>query len=629
MSEYPEWFEELVKKHKKEGFKAGEILAVEPQLFKRFINHLSKWVVHDVPTKTLVFLTALSAYTKNPINLFLRGESSIGKTYNVTQALMYLPEEDVWSLGGLSPTALVHDYGILIDRKGNEIDFSDRPLTRRPRKRKKETQEQFQKRLEDWQRQNKEWAERMRGSRYIVDLHKKILVFLDAPHIGTYNKLRPILSHDKEEISYKFTGKTAGGQLRTMHVVLQGWPATIFLSTEEEYIEDLATRSFTATPESHETKIRDAIRLKGDEKAFPWKYKKDPEWMLLHGYVGFLKNQLEELRVVNPFARELAECYPTFMPRCMRDFDHVTALIDVSALFHCYQRPVLAVGEEKYVLCTLRDLSLVMSILPQIEETTLTGLPGHMLDCFHKVIEPLYKERGTFDYAALTERYNQVFHRKKSSSTLRKYVMLLGQVGYIDTLPDPSDKRKTLIMVIRKLDENVFDSVIHRFSDSFTPEKFKAWFNEIKKSVLQNPKVLMPKMTSEHEADIQAIYEEHYSPTLLALEPSAPKEQISEYASKPVEGVKPQKKIEDMFRTEKNRILGISPKRRDRKPALGDVVSKLRREWTRDLETDEFMKRLEELTSSPIEAKSLFNQLAGSELFWYDKDDKTFWRWVK
>lgn len=617
MAEYPEWFTQLVKEHKKEGLKAGEMLAVEPELFKRFMDHLSRWVVHDVSTKTLVFLTALSAYTKNPINLFLRGESSIGKTYNVTQTLMYFPEEDVWSLGGLSPTALVHDYGLLVDRNGNEIDFSDKPLTRKPKKRKRETEEQFQKRLEDWQRQNKEWAERMRGSRYIVDLHDKILVFLESPHLETYNKLRPILSHDKEEISYKFTSKTAGGQLRTMHVVLQGWPATIFLSTQEEYIEDLATRSFTATPETHETKIRDAIRLKGKERAYPWKYKKGPEWMLLHGYVGFFKNQLKELGVINPFAQELAECYPAIVPRCMRDFDHVTALIDVSALFHCYQRPVLVVGEEKYVLCTLRDLSLVMSVLPQIEETTLTGLGGHILDCFHKVIEPLYKEQGAFDYAALTERYNQVFRRKKSSSTLRKYVMLLGQVGYVDTLPDPSDKRKSLIMVIKKLDENVFDSVIHRFSDSFTLKEFKGWFDEIRKSVLQKPKVLMQKMTSEHEANVEAVYEEHYSPTLLSLELLTSEEQISQYASKPVEGVKPQKTIEDMFRTEKNRI--------SRTLLTQEVLGQLRKGFQKGTQHD-FETLAQDVGLNQEEAERLFQQLVEEGKLAMDPEG--WWCWT-
>jgi len=84
------------------GFKAGCLLAVDPQLYDKFMLHLSRFVKRDEEAKNMVFLTALSAYTPEPINLFLRGESSIGKTYNVIETLKYFPEDDVWLLGGLS-----------------------------------------------------------------------------------------------------------------------------------------------------------------------------------------------------------------------------------------------------------------------------------------------------------------------------------------------------------------------------------------------------------------------------------------------------------------------------------------------------------------------------------------------
>lgn len=555
---YPDWWESLVRERKAEGLKAGELVAVEPKLFKRFMDHLSKWVVHDVSTKTLVFFTALSAYTKNPINLFLRGESSIGKSYNVTQTLRYIPEEDLLMLGGLSPTAIVHDYGVLVDRNGNPIDFSESPSSRKPKKRKSESEEDFQRRLEEWEETHKKWRDKIQNARYVVDLRNKILVFLDAPALETYNKLRPILSHDKGEISYKFTDKL-GGQLRTMHVVVRGWPATIFLSTEEEYIEDLATRSFTITPETHETKIRDAVLLQGNQDAFPWQYEKeDAEWMLLRGYIGFLRNHIPDLGVVNPFARELAEAYPTIMPRSMRDFDHIRALIKTCALFHAFQRPAICVGEKNHVMCSLRDLELVLRILPEIEETTVTGLPKHVLNCFHTIMKPLYEGNIPFNYETLTGRYNEVFRRKRSSATLRRYVMLLRQVGYVDTMPDPNDKRRSLITIIRKNEENLFNSVINNFSTSFTLEKFKEWFNGVKNCVHKNHIILMHKLTDEHEANIEDIYEQHYSPTLLSLELLQFSEQIFSDGSKPIEGVKPQKTIEKMFRTEKNRILSIS-----------------------------------------------------------------------
>lgn len=77
----------------------------------------------------MIFLTGVSAFSPNPLNLFLRGPSSIGKTYCVTQTLKFFPPESIDYLGGLSPTALYHDYGVLTDGDtGEEIDpFKDRP----------------------------------------------------------------------------------------------------------------------------------------------------------------------------------------------------------------------------------------------------------------------------------------------------------------------------------------------------------------------------------------------------------------------------------------------------------------------------------------------------------------------
>ena len=38
---------------------------------------------------------------------------------------------------------------------------------------------------------------------YIIDLSRKILIFLDQPHNQLLERLRPILSHDKKEIRLK------------------------------------------------------------------------------------------------------------------------------------------------------------------------------------------------------------------------------------------------------------------------------------------------------------------------------------------------------------------------------------------------------------------------------------------
>ncbi|MCL6579855.1 MAG: hypothetical protein K6T73_10855, partial [Candidatus Bathyarchaeota archaeon] len=298
------------------GFKAGDLLAVDPKLYSKFLRHLSRTVRRDIITKNMVFLTALSAYTPEPINLFLRGESSIGKSYNVVQALKYFPKDDVWLLGGLSPTALIHQHGLLIDKNGDLILPSSKPD-------------------KDASQEEKEaWIQKMRDSRYLVELNGKILVFLEAPHFETFNMLRPILSHDAHQISYRFTDKSGKGQLQAQHVIIQGWPATIFCSTQEKYVQDLATRGFTITPEMTQKKYEAANILTGKKSAYPWMFQHDFDYMLLEGYVHFLKNHLENIKAVDPYAIKFAQAFPSKSPRSMRDFKHLTNLIKVSALFH-------------------------------------------------------------------------------------------------------------------------------------------------------------------------------------------------------------------------------------------------------------------------------------------------------
>ena len=390
------------------GYKAGDLLAVDPQLYDKFIQHLSKTVKRDEVTKNMVFSTAISAYTPDPINLFLRGQSSIGKTYNVVQVTKYFPKEDVWLLGGLSPTALVHLHGRLVDKNGEEISVKDKP--EKPVKSDYQDNRDFTEAMREYKDNLERWKKRLEDSHYVIDLTNKILVFLEAPNFKTFNMLRPILSHDTFEISYKFADKSSKGQLQTQHVVIRGWPATIFCSTQEKYVQDLATRGFTVTPEATKEKYRNANVLTGSQAAFPWKFQPDFDFMLLQGYIRFLKNHLEDVKVVVPYAMEFAEKFPCRSPRSMRDFKHVLDLIKISASFHFAQRPVLIRKlkvevegedptvpeykevEERYIMAVRRDYDFAVALWNKVRETTETSAPGHIMKFYHEVVEEVGKD---------------------------------------------------------------------------------------------------------------------------------------------------------------------------------------------------------------------------------------------
>jgi len=124
------------------------------------------------------------------------------------------------------------------------------------------------------------------------------------------------------------------------------------------------------TPERTTQKYRDANILTGEKAAFPWKFENDFDFALLEGYIRFLKNNLETVKVVVPYAKQFGEQFPTRFPRAMRDFKHVLNLMKVSALFHFAQRPVLIQKvenkEQHYVMAVRQDYDFVMSLWNQI-----------------------------------------------------------------------------------------------------------------------------------------------------------------------------------------------------------------------------------------------------------------------
>ena len=137
-------------------------LLKEPNLLDKFLEYQNKWLVMDETTRKIELLTCVSAYGDYPLNLALQQVFSAGKTTTIVQTAKFF--QDVWYLGGLSPKALIHQQG--------------------------------------------EYEEESKA--YIINLEKKILIFMDEPAFETLQMLKPLLSHDKRRIEYRFVDKESG-----------------------------------------------------------------------------------------------------------------------------------------------------------------------------------------------------------------------------------------------------------------------------------------------------------------------------------------------------------------------------------------------------------------------------------
>jgi hypothetical protein len=130
-----------------------------------------------------------------------------------------------------------------------------------------------------------------------ISLENKVLVFMETPRRETLEMLKPILSHDRKEIEYKIADKKTSGQLGTKNVIIKGWPATIFCTTDHRYLEELSTRSMVATPEVSHEKIAEVLEYKGEKYAKPWETRRgEPLFKIVFKLIQTLKSKNEKLR---------------------------------------------------------------------------------------------------------------------------------------------------------------------------------------------------------------------------------------------------------------------------------------------------------------------------------------------
>jgi len=452
--------------HKGNGSRSGEKLfeGRKPDC----VGVEGKCVRSSVPIleiRELGFAETFDFYVPIHHNFILKNgvvvHNSIGKTYCVMQSTKFFPKDDVWLLGGLSPTALVHDYSRLMNEQGEEVDAGD----------------------VDWK------SAESKTLKNVVDMSGKLLIFLEAPNMETFARLRPILSHDAPEIRFSFTDKAkGGGGLQTKNVYIRGFPATIFCTTDPTFQEELATRSVNITPEMSEEKYRDAILLQGAKAAEPWNNHNPDETLVLYREnMEGIARAMRDFDVVIPYGGELAQCYPHTVPRDMRDFGKLTTLIQQYTYFHLYQRPWLrGMDGRSMALATLRDLNQVLKVFSYIAEATRSGIPGNVISFFGEVLLALKAEKDAelepsgISMDDISRKNIEVYRSARSKSELRRlFLNPIRMVGWIDEDEDPNDRRKLQIRVIGGPESSLagFEEAFNRL---FSASRLERWADGVR-----------------------------------------------------------------------------------------------------------------------------------------------------
>jgi hypothetical protein len=391
-----------------------------PLTAKELIEILGTTIKHDDINKLVAFLCQLSAYTEDSqFNLSFNAPSSSGKSFIPIEVAKLFPEEDVLELGYVSPTSFFHS--------ASEYN--------------KETEE------------------------YLVDLSRKIIIFLDQPHNMLLEHLRPLLSHDKKEIKVQITDKQQKNGLRAKKIILRGYPAVTFCSAGLRMDEQEATRFLLLSPEISQEKIRggvlESLKKASDRDAY-WDYTElNIPRQQLKGRIQAIKDsEIADIRITSEDQEYIKERFLSSVsmlkPRHQRDIKRLVSISKIFALLNIGQRK----NEGFNIVAERTDIDEAFVIWEKISVSQELNIPPYVYHLYEDVILAVFKEKNSgrsHDFVGVTgllgvtrqeimNQHYKVYGRMMDAISLRQQIIpMLTQAGLITEEQDPNDKRARLV----------------------------------------------------------------------------------------------------------------------------------------------------------------------------------------
>lgn len=496
---------------------------------KQIEKYLDTQIKDDPRLVKQLLRVYFSAYTKNPINMAILAPSSDGKTHATVQVAKIFPEKDFISVGRMSPTALIHQYGVLVDENGNNIEEKLKTLQKiRGTSKNMEEVREAQETIQDL----------MKRSKNLVDLRNKVLLFLDNPSEQTYEVLKPILSHDKEEILYKTT--KGDGSLKVKETIIRGWPATIVCSAKNEAKNEvwpeIETRFFMSSPNNAITKYRNANKLTSQKMGLPswssdvYDNSEDRKWCSM--YVGEI---IEQLKLQKDFWHPLYEIMDKFFPSnqgvMMRHYKRLLSFCNVESMINAEHRPTIQFKDKtnkiiKTYVGTFQDIENAIDTIGN-----LSVIPPEKLRFYDLVFVPLFNDVNAvqekmsdiqkrlvqkigINSEQLAEKYTKVFEKPITSKQIREsYLNILTDEGLIQWEVDENNKRQyvyfpTNTIAIHNLDKIkssiIANSSIKSFKYDFVIPRLKT-FNELTCRSRKTPQFFFHK---KHVLDLDGLLSE-------------------------------------------------------------------------------------------------------------------------
>jgi hypothetical protein len=475
------------------------------------ISTIKKEVKREDVLIRQIFYVGMSAYTSEPLNLAISAPTSEGKSYAVRHVLDLFPEADVWSIGGISDKALIRQKGILINSKGESIQDQVDELREEQRKLKttpvrlmfeapnieKDREENNPKpKLNLKEKRDQKIAEVQKkldtlldGASTLINFQGKILEFLEPPGKGVLEIIKPILSHDKVEISFPYSARNEhSGEWVARNVIVRGWPAVIYCSAKDEsdwnVWPEIQSRFLITSPNMSEDKVYEGNMLIAQKNSLPDSIQQqiivsDKDQELAKKCILYIKDWIRRLSDSNgwdykrrnknwiPYYDILASALKADRGTDNRATSRIFTFLKVIPLVKSHLRQTLVYGKERLPIATLDDLSETLHITQN-----MSGIPTHKLKFYRDIIVELYESKGDIldskgdnveDRQGVTTSQICEYYKKKtgrvinSDSVRKTFINELMNNGWMDSQDSALDKRQKIYWPIIEIpkEENI------------------------------------------------------------------------------------------------------------------------------------------------------------------------------
>ncbi|MFA4846302.1 MAG: hypothetical protein WC654_07145 [Patescibacteria group bacterium] len=362
----------------------------------------------DRANKIATLLCMVSAFSEeSQFNISFNAPSSSGKSYIALEIAALFPPESVLKLAYASPTAFFHEQ-VSFDKERNA---------------------------------------------HVVDLARRIIVFVDMPHTDLLARLRPLLSHDEREVHAKITDKTKSAGLRAKTVIIRGFPSVIFCTAGLKTDEQEATRFLLLSPETSQGKIRDAIKLgvwraTNPEEFSTWLNAAPRRRLLMRRIEALRNSNIRWVRIADgrKIEQRFLETRKTLKPRHARDVRRVISLVQAFALLNFPHRE--RDGED--ITASANDIDWAFESWDQLSEAQEYDIAPYLLQLYREVIIAEWRSYGGtrgITSGEIIKAHHIVYGRPLPDWQLRQQVLPpLESAGLISLEADPNDKRRKLVV---------------------------------------------------------------------------------------------------------------------------------------------------------------------------------------